>query len=36
LVILVILDHSLVSVWWYQSLYSTILAFWRWARVLET
>ena len=25
-----------LQVWWYQRLYSTILAFWRWARVLET
>ena len=25
LIILVILDHSLVSVWWYQRLYNTIL-----------
>jgi len=31
LYILVILDHSLVSVWWYQRLYSTILTSWRWA-----
>ena len=30
------LDHSLVSVWWYQRLYNTILPSWRWARVLET
>ena len=31
LVILVISDHSLVSVWWYQRLYNTILISWRWA-----
>ena len=31
LVILVILDHSIVSVWWYQMLYNTILTSWRWA-----
>ena len=30
------IDHSLVSVWWYQRLYNTILPSWRWAHVLET
>ena len=36
LIILVILDYSLVSVWWYQRLYNTILPSWWWAHVLET
>ena len=30
-IISAILDHSLVSVWWYQRLYSTVLTSWRWA-----
>ena len=30
------LVSSHLHVWWYQRLYSTILASWRWARVLET
>jgi len=34
--ILVILDHSLVSVWWYQRLCNAILTSWWWAHMLET
>jgi len=39
LCLLVLSSHKIVyivSVWWYQRLYSTILASWRWALVLET
>ena len=30
------LYYTVSGIWWYQRLYSTILASWRWALVLET
>ena len=33
---LIMLDHSLVSVWWYQRLCNAILTSWWWTHVLET